>query len=246
VTIEFWNNRANLGIKAGTQDLIGKELEIRAIEKHVKDGMTVLDAGCGNGITALELASRYEVRITGVDFSPVLITDAVMSSVDAPLVGLVNFMVCDLNSLAHSFVRDRFDLIYTERAIINLPDWDTQKRVIESLGNMLVPNGMYLMCECSQDGLDRLNSLRLKVNLPVIISPSHDLYIQEGRLDEVDLELDWDEDFSSTYYFISRVLNSWQAMQAGVEPDYDAPINRLALSLPPIGDVGQVKLWAWR
>ena len=52
--------------------------------------------------------------------------------------------------------------------------------------------------------------------------------------------------YSSTYYFLSRVVNAWEAAQSGKDPDYDAPVNQLALKLPPIGDFGQGRLWLWR
>jgi hypothetical protein len=35
-------------------------------------------------------------------------------------------------------------------------------------------------------------------------------------------------------------------MQNGKEPEYDSPINQLALKLPPFGDIGQTKIWVWR
>ena len=49
--------------------------------------------------------------------------------------------------------------------------------------------------------------------------------------------------FSSTYYFISRVLNAKLALDDNEKPHYDAPINKLALSLPSINECGQGKLW---
>ena len=55
-----------------------------------------------------------------------------------------------------------------------------------------------------------------------------------------------DNDYSSTYYFLSRVVNAAVAAEAGEDPDYDSFINRLALKLPPMGDMGQGKIWLWR
>ena len=60
------------------------------------------------------------------------------------------------------------------------------------------------------------------------------------------MKLEKVHDYSSTYYFISRVVNAWQAAREGCEPDYEAPINELAMLLPPIGNVGQGRLWIWR
>ena len=64
-----WNRRAKLGNAAGTNDLVLKRLEINAISSHVRDGMRILDAGCGNGVTAIEIAEKYDVHIEGFDFA---------------------------------------------------------------------------------------------------------------------------------------------------------------------------------
>ena len=51
---------------------------------------------------------------------------------------------------------------------------------------------------------------------------------------------------SSTYAFLSRVVNAWLAKKEGEEPSYDAPVNKLALELPAFGGIGQTKIWVWR
>ena len=50
----FWNGRAELGQLAGTRDVIAKQIEVDAISTYVRDGMRILEVGCGNGITAIE------------------------------------------------------------------------------------------------------------------------------------------------------------------------------------------------
>jgi len=255
---EYWDSRAELGDKAGTQDLIAKQLEIRAIEEYVKDGMTILDAGCGNGTTAVELARRHKVHILGVDFSPKMIEAAIGLKVEGSELdrkGLVFFHQADItrkNKFPWAF--EDFDLIYTQRAIVNLPDWETQKRTIELLGSYLKPGGIYLMCECSQDGLDAINQLREQVNLAPIVPPWHNRYLKNEEVTAFYYE-QWEKgmpklhsiDFSSTYYFLSRLVNAWLARREGKEPSYDSPVHQLALHLPPIeGLSGQTKLWVWQ
>jgi ubiquinone/menaquinone biosynthesis C-methylase UbiE len=243
----FWNSRADHGVRAGTRDTIAKQLEIQAIEKYVVDGMSVLDAGCGNGITAVELARRHEVDIVGVDFAPALIAAAKSFAEGEALKGKVSFLVADTRDLP--LRSEQFDLVYTERTLINLSDWPTQKSTIDGLGNVIAPGGRYLMCENSQDGLDNLNVLRQQLGLPVIKRPWHNRYLRDVEVNSTlfeTLHLEQVECFSSTYYFLSRVVNAWLAAQKGEEPDYEAPINTLALKLPPIGDLAQVRLWVWR
>jgi SAM-dependent methyltransferase len=244
---KFWNDRATLGLEAGTPDLILKQLEINAIAGYVRDGMRVLDAGCGNGVTALELARRYRIDLLGIDLAAKMVAAAAAMAADQKLKGTVAFRRGDVRSLSE--FPEKFDLIYTERVLINLPDWPTQQEAIKDIIGLLRDDGLYLMCESSRDGLDDINSLRKQLGLEVINPPWHNRYLRDqeiaqaripgGRLVEVNY-------FSSTYYFLSRIVNAWLAAQEGREPDYQAPVNQLALKLPPRGKFGQVRIWVWR
>lgn len=244
---KFWNDRAELGPEAGTYDLVLKQLEINAIAGYVRDGMRVLDAGCGNGITAIELARRHQINLLGIDIAEKMMVAASAMAANKRLKGSVAFQRGDVRSL--SGLRGKFDLIYTERVLINLPDWPSQLQAIKNIIELLRENGLYLMCESSQDGLDGINSLRKQLGLEVINPPWHNRYLRDheitqamipgGRLVEINY-------FTSTYYFLSRIVNAWLAAQEGKDPDYNAPVNQLALHLPPKGKFGQVRIWVWR
>ena len=244
---DFWNKRAALGRFAGTRDLIAKQLEIEAISNYVHDGMNILEVGCGNGITAIEIARQYEVQILGLDFAGEMVAAAKSLASDQVLRGRVKFRVGDFESM--SDVSDRFDLIYTERVLVNLPHWSDQERAIVSILALLAEGGLYVMCENSQEGLERLNGLRRRVDLPEIKPPWHNRYLRETELSEIEVEgvsLEARLDYSSTYYFLSRVVNASWAAHENREPDYESPINQLALRLPSIGEYGQGKIWLWR
>jgi ubiquinone/menaquinone biosynthesis C-methylase UbiE len=243
----FWNSRAGLGQWAGSRDVIAKQLEIEVIASHVRDGMTVIEVGCGNGITAIELARRFAVKIIAVDYAQEMIAAAKAMTDGMALKGSVTFMVGDVRKLPQ--FREAFDLAYTERVLINLPDWEAQRTAIETITGLLVTGGAYAMCENSQDGLDRINLLRSQVQLPRIDPPWHNRYLRDAELAQIDLSgitLESVDYYSSTYYFLSRVVNAALAAKAGSEPDYDSEINRLALRLPSIGDAGQGRVWLWR
>ncbi|MCL4457705.1 MAG: class I SAM-dependent methyltransferase [Nitrospirae bacterium] len=245
--LDFWNEQAKLKQFAGTKDLTAKFLEIEAIAGYIHDGMTIMEIGCGNGITAIELASRFKVNIIGVDFAEQMIVEAESIAAERKLKGTVKFFVTDVRDLP-SF-DTKFDLIYTERVLINLPDWTRQKKAIEDISYLLDEGGVYVMCENSQDGLDKINALRQRIDLPSITPPWHNRYFRDMELEQANipgLKLEDIVHYSSTYYFLSRVINAWLAEQDGKQPEYDAPINRLALQLPSIGDWGQGKIWLWR
>jgi ubiquinone/menaquinone biosynthesis C-methylase UbiE len=243
----FWNEQALLGFEAGTKDIIAKKLEIQAIASFVANGMRVLDAGCGNGITAVELASRYNIDLIGVDLAKNMIISAKDLARKTTLKGSVKFIVGDVLSLNNVF--GKFDLVYTERVLINLLDWNHQKQAIKNILNLLNEGGLYVMCENSQDGLDNMNSLRLNIGLPEIKRPWHNRYLNEAEICSAvfsGAKLKDTINYASTYYFLSRIVNAWLASKDGKEPEYDALINQLALQLPPIGNIGQGRIWLWQ
>ncbi len=144
---------------------------------------------------------------------------------------------------------DDYDLIYTERVLINLPDWEAQRKSITTITNLLRPGGAYVMCETSQDGLIALNELRERIGLPRITPPWHNRYLRDSEIEQLSIPgvvLEGIRYYSSTYYFLSRIVNAWLAAREGKEPDYEAPVNQLALSLPSIGEMGQGRIWLWR
>ncbi len=243
----YWNSRAGLGKWAGTQDLIAKELELNTIAEFVRPGMKVLDAGCGNGVAAIEIARRFQVDITAIDYAADMVGAASQTAATEPLVGTIQFREGDVTNL-HGLPRD-FDLIYTERVIINLPDWETQKRAIAELAGLLRVGGVYAMVENSQNGLDKINALRQQVGLQPVLVPWHNRYLKDSELQTLSIQgvtLEKVIFHSSTYYFLSRVVNAWLAAREGKEPDYDSPVNELALQLPAIGDLGQGRVWVWK
>lgn len=244
--LEFWNGRAQLLERAGTNDLIAKQLEIAELAKHVRDGMKILEVGCGNGITAIELAKRFAVNVQAYDFSESMVEAARRLLAGETLKGTVDFRVGDVRNMPE--LKNGFDLVITERVLINLPDWETQAQAVRDLVEYAMPGGRYLMCENSQDGLDQINELREQTGLSRISPPWHNRYLREAEVSSLRIEgvrLAEVRCFSSTYYFLSRLVNAWLAQQAGHEPAYDAPVNQLALALPPIAQFGQGKLWIW-
>lgn len=244
--LEHWNQRATLAERAGSNDLVAKELEIRAISSHIKDGMVVAEFGCGNGTTALELLSKHDIELHCYDFSPDMIKSARKLADESGMGTRVSFAVCDVRNEPE--LDRKFDAIYSERMIINLPDWDSQAKAINYLIRHLNVGGRYLMCENSKPGLDKLNELRFSAGLEAILPPWHNVYLEDAQVAALQApraRLAQVEPFSATYYFLSRVVNAWLSKRDGTQPSYDAPVNQLALELPPFGDCSQGKLWVF-
>lgn len=244
----FWNERAKLGFAAGSQDTVLKKLEMRAIASHVRDGMDVLDVGCGNGVTALMLATEKNANVLGIDNAEAMVEAAKEALKNATLRGKADFRVGDVQHLSESL--GTFDVVYTERALINLPDHESHERAIADMTKLLKPGGAYVMCESSEQGLQGLNELRAALQLPLIEKPWHNTYIDDDRMTALrisGISLEKVDAFSGTYYFLSRIVNAALAQKRGEQPSYDDPINALAFDIPPMmPQVAQTKLWIWR
>jgi ubiquinone/menaquinone biosynthesis C-methylase UbiE len=244
---QFWNTRAGLGKWAGTQDIIAKEIEMNAISKYLSNGLSVLEAGCGNGVSAIEFAKNFDIDIKATDFAEEMINEAKLLAKDQNLLGRLSFETLDILNIQQ--IPELFDIIYTERVIINLMEWDVQKKAIQNLFKMLKKGGAYIMCENSFEGISEINRLRCLVGLPEYDSPWHNRYLRDSELATLadsDIKLESIDYYSSTYYLLSRVINAALAKNEDKEPDYDSFINNLAKKLPAIGALGQGRIWVWR
>ncbi len=238
----FWDQQASLGEKAGTQDLILKELEQRAILGEIGPNRhaNVLEVGCGLGETARLVSRHMRVGIDAVDSSPEMIAKAK----SGPPCD-VFFEVGDVMSLRP----DKYDVVYSQRCLINLPSWEAQKQAIDAIANVLVSGGRFLMVEASQQALYAINGARRLCGLAEIERPWHNIYVDDVALEDeiTSLRLVDCVPFSAAYYYHSRVLNA--ALSDPHQPAYDAPINQMALTLPWTcvdARFSQSKLWIWQ
>lgn len=244
--VAYWNERAKLGATSGTLDLVASELEARAIREYVRDGMRILEAGCGTGTMAIDLAREFDVKVTAFDLSPSMIERAKRDlghPALGPLKGDVSFHVHDVRKPFPG----TYDLVITKRCLINLASWEEQRHVIELL---LHAASRYVMVENSLQGLAATNALRSAIGLPAIEPPWHNQYLDENLFVELShhrhggpVSITGPRYITSTYALLSRVVNAWEAAQRGELPRYDAPVNNLALRLPEIGYLGQTRLW---
>lgn len=250
--LDFWESRSSLGIAAGSGDINLKRLEIDAITKSIASPSTILDAGCGNGVTLSSLAFTFpDCRLFGFDYSEGMVNAAADLLKEQGLSHRAS--VCKaslLDSFPDALSKLKtpvpgFDFIYTERSIINLDNLEQQAQAIKSLWSMLRPGGRLILCEAFVDGLNEINSYREAIELPSINPPWHNRYLSLSEIDAIlpcqDLAYEIVE-FSGTYYFVSRVIHAREALLEGREPSYDAAINQQSLDMPSLPLFGQSKI----
>ncbi len=107
--------------------------DIGPLEPHLRQGMLVLDAGCGDGKTTASLARRVDV--VGCDFSrEALISLRTQRDTD----GVVNLVECNITRLP--FESEKFDAISCVHALSHLMERDRGVAAGE-LGRALRPGG---------------------------------------------------------------------------------------------------------
>ncbi|MBB1485613.1 class I SAM-dependent methyltransferase [Oceanospirillum sediminis] len=244
--LDFWNERAKLEHTSGSNDYIAKEIEQEKIISLISDNSSVAEFGCGNGETAIRLyESKKDINISAYDFSPEMVALANKNK-ESRGIGNISFDVKDITD--NKQLDLKFDYIYTERMLINLANWDVQKTAIIFMSQQLKPGGKLILAENSLDGLSEINTFRESCGLDAINMPWHNQYLLDHDIDTLNVpgcRLVKKHNYTGTYYFVSRVINAYNAKQAGKEPSYDAEINKLALQLPTIDQMSQGKVWVF-
>ncbi|HEY0633509.1 MAG TPA: methyltransferase domain-containing protein [Thermoleophilaceae bacterium] len=248
----FWNEQAEAhgqDPQATTPDRWVREVEIASLSEQLAQlpaGATVLDIGCGNGYSVIRLAEQHpDVSFVGGDYAPAMIEQARRSLNDHPqLEGRVSFHEMDVLALPLDRV---FDVVITDRCLINLPSFEDQRRAIARIARVVRPGGRYLAVENFHGGQDGLNRQREQLGLPPIAIRWHNCFLDERAFADACSEF-FDvapaAPITSTYYLITRCVYSKLCQMAGAEPGYDDPIYEVAAQLPPLGDFGPVKLVA--
>jgi ubiquinone/menaquinone biosynthesis C-methylase UbiE len=252
---QYWNERAvdaKGSPNATTNDIFLRQLECAAVVHKLQmhqlpQDSTVLDVGCGDGGTTLELAKHFpDVRFHGVDFSSSMIGTALSKlSAEPELHARVKFSIGDARNLGNSIGNEKCNAIVTNRCLINIPLEADQYRALRQISERLVDGGLFVGSENFVGGQLELNRVRLSMNLPEIPIRWHNLYFSESVfLDECEKLFSSTvlENFSSSYYYATRIIYSALCKIENSQLDYGHPIHRVAMQLPAYGDFSPIKL----
>jgi SAM-dependent methyltransferase len=195
-----------------------RDLEISAILSCVRYAVGALEAvssllevGCGNGYLLETIRREHPgLALSGGDYSPDMLALAASR-------GIANCDVRQEDVRKLSFDSGAFDVVVTERCLINVLDPEAQAVGVAELFRVLKPGGFAVLIEAFTDGLDNLNRARAELGLAHNEAPYHNLWFEkerflsllEGRFrdvtgrDESNLP---PRNFLSSHYFVSRVL----------------------------------------
>jgi ubiquinone/menaquinone biosynthesis C-methylase UbiE len=258
-----WAKQYGTSLRATTKTSSAKIMELDALSRALADvekvagsHLRILEVGCGNGQNCLNLLDRHPgASFTGVDFIDEMIeaANSVKAERNIPDERVV-FQVG--NVLELSLPNAAFDVVFTDRCLINLNTDVLQQQAIASLAERLKPGGHLLMIENSQQTYETQNQARQLVGLPMRAPAEFNHFFDETKilpfLPSAGLELLSIEDFISLHDIVLYVLIP---MVNGGKVDYEHPLVgaatnlNLALSaLRPngIGAFGQNRLYKCR
>jgi len=209
-TLDHWNERAKLA-KSPEEithfDTNQRRFEINTLLTFLEPNDVILDLGCGNGYSSNIFKERVK-QIVGGDFSPEMIRRARQEVVGDN----VEFIQID----ARKFNLDRkFTKVITQRCLINILDWDEQKKAIHNIHNHLAKDGIFLMLEGSYDGRKNLNELRVKLKLDELTPVQYNL----------DFKLDQTNSFLSQFFDILdyKTFGLYEFITRIIYPQYISP-----------------------
>jgi ubiquinone/menaquinone biosynthesis C-methylase UbiE len=202
-------------------------LEVDNISNYIKDNDRVLDVGCANGYSTFEQFKRKKIRVHGLDFSPNMIENAQKSKKLKKLNDKITFSIGDVRQL--DFENNTFDVTYSTRVIINLPNWEEQIIGIFECIRVTKKGGIIVLSEAFWEPLVLLNALRVLTNLDPLMEHDFNRYLKKARLENLlkDANLKFEIiDFSSVYYLGSRFLREL-VTKVDDYPGYTNPINEI-------------------
>lgn len=123
----------------GEHTHIGGEEETKklAAKLGLREGMVVLDVGCGHGGPARYLAKNYGCKVVGLDSTPGVIEEAVSRTKGTGVEELAIFRLG--NALDMPFKKGTFDAVIGQDAWCYITDKD---RLIRECARVLKPRGM--------------------------------------------------------------------------------------------------------
>lgn len=211
------------------------------------DPKRVLELGCGNGWVLGRLAEEFHRgSYHGLDFSLAMLAAARKQSPRPTSLTRSDARRLPLASTA-------FDIVLSERCLINILSWDEQQAALDEVARVLKPGGHWLLIECFTDGLDNNNLARTQCGLDEIKVAHHNKYFEKGDflravapnftlIDPMKLDPSAGhllaENFLSSHYFIARVLHPLVTRGEWVR---NTEFIRFFSSLPPMGNYSHIQ-----
>jgi SAM-dependent methyltransferase len=254
---DYWDKQIQekgLETSATSFDFQLKNLEVYYISDFFRGFLSeggksdILDLGCGTGYLGVVLVQSHpDLNYLGVDYSHSAIVYANKRVDDLKLKGNIKFLEANavgIDKLDLGF----FDVVITERLLINLGSKENQIACVESIGNVLKPGGFWLMLEGTVEGWEKLNSFRKLYGLYEI--GNH--WTQTKIIEREFIPYLYKKGYSvvkrqcfGMYYFLSRIVHPLAIRPE--EPQYSDTFNEIAVEIakhiPDFQEIGHLRCY---
>jgi ubiquinone/menaquinone biosynthesis C-methylase UbiE len=213
------------GVTSTSRDPHLGELERAAVLGHFPRDAEILDLGCGDGSHTVHYA-RAASRAVGIDYVGALLDIARARAREAGVE--VDFIEASVTDLCDRFGAASFDVVISQRCLINLPSWDLQRSVLSQTFQVLRPGGLLLLTEGFSEPLEELNRLREATGLSPIAVADYNLFLGQrdfeafaerfGQIEAVE--------HYGVYLTLSRVLHP--LVVAPEPPRHNGRLNQIA------------------
>ena len=165
---DYWNLRAKKNkqtIKSTTNFNLIKEFEISILkylfEKYLKKkSLKILELGCGNGVNLKSLKTIFpKFEFYGIDYSKEMIKHAKKNNNN------INFIEADITKTNIYNELPKFDVIFTNRCLINLKSENKINLAISKSEYLLKKGGYFIFLENFINGHKNQNKLRKVLKL---------------------------------------------------------------------------------
>jgi SAM-dependent methyltransferase len=195
------------GLRPTARDPYLQEVVEHAIEERLAGVKSLLDVGCGDGLSTVRFSRKVE-RSLGVDYIESFV-QACRKRAQAESQECVRFEQASVLDLGP--IREQcgpFDAATSIRCLINLPDWDLQRHAIGEIADCLREGGLLFISEGWREGFENLNACRRKVGLSEIPMVDYNLLISRAVFEkEVADRFDLVEYVNlGLYVFLSRIV----------------------------------------
>ena len=187
----------------------------------------LIDVGCGNGQRTRLFSEHVSGKVVGIDFSGNMVSMAEKLSDNR-----IHFYHADiLEEESLRTLYGRFDCVISCRCLINLGSVQNQLAAIDHIHSLLSSRGMFVFCEGSRQGTERLNGLRAKLGLKPIIPVRANLDLDESIvMPYLQRKFNvFEKTTFATYYLLTRVY--YPGVIRPEEPDPTSKFNAVAAHL---------------
>lgn len=250
-------------LKSTTKNLSIKKLEIDALSSAIRyvvgqniNVKSIMEMGCGNGFNTCALSKIFpNINFTGVDYIPNMIVNA-KTLAEKEGCKNIEYKVGDILDIESIGLQAAYDIVFTDRCIINLDSYEKQKRGIQNLVGKTSPGGYLIILENNTLTYGNQNLCRKLIGLEERIPAQYNLFLDESLimeyLDEMALELIDTHDFGSLHdlflYVILPKINGGKLEYDSeiIKAITDFCINTADLTKNKFGDFGQNRLYLLR